>query len=426
MDYKEAISWLDGFSKFGVKLGLERITRLCDRLGNPQNSYRIVHVGGTNGKGSVCRFVSSILTSAGYKTGVYISPHLQRFTERMIIDGGEIPQDDVVKLVEVLKPVVEELIDDGDPPTYFEIVTAMAFLYFKEKKVDFAVVEVGLGGRFDATNIIKPILSIITNVSLEHQNILGGSINDIAFEKAGVIKEGIPVVTGAEGAALQVIEKKAKEKNSELVVVDDNCWERLSNDIDGQEFLIKGLLKDYHVRTRMLGFFQGKNIAISLTCVEILQMNGVYIPDESIFDGVEKTFFPGRMDVLQKNPLIVVDGAHNIAGVKVLADSLMNDFKYKRLILVIGILSDKNISDMLRMLLPLADIVIVTKSGNKRACDPVILKNKIEEIGFDREVIVKYKIHDAVDYARSTAEKNDLICITGSLFTVGEAREHLS
>lgn len=421
MNYREAVSWLDDFSRFGVKLGLERITCLCNKFGKPQDSYQVIHVGGTNGKGSVCRFIGSILSSAGYKTGVYISPHLQRFTERITIDGEEITEEDVVALVEKLKPVVEELVENGDSPTYFEIVTTMAFLYFKEKKVDFAVVEVGMGGRFDATNIVKPVLSIITNVSLEHQNILGNNIDDIAFEKAGVIKENIPIVTGADGDALKIIKEKAERKNSEVFVVDDSWWKLLSNDIDGQEFLIKGLLRDYHVKTRMLGFFQGKNIAVSLAGIEILQMKGVYIPDESIFQGIKEMVLPGRMEVLQKKPLVIGDGAHNIASVKLLAESLKNDFNYDKLILIIGILSDKNISEMLRTILPLADIVIVTRSSNKRACDPVVLKGEIEKLGFDKQVVVKNKIKDAVEYAKSIAKKDDLICVTGSLFTVGEA-----
>jgi len=424
MNYVEAVSWLDGFSRFGVKLGLERITCLCKRFGKPQDSYRVIHVGGTNGKGSVCHFIGSVLRSAGYKTGVYISPHLQKFTERITIDGEEIAEDDVVALVKKLKPVVEELKKDGDSPTYFEIVTAMAFLYFKEKNVDFAVVEVGLGGRFDATNIVNPVLSIITNVSLEHQNILGNNIGDIAFEKAGIIKENIPVVTGAEGDALRVIKERAERKNSELFIVDDTWWKRLSHDITGQEFLIKGLLREYQVRTRMLGVFQGKNIAISLTCVENLQMKGFYIPDESIFHGIERMVLPGRMEILQMNPLIVADGAHNIASVKILAESLKNDFNYDKLILILGILSDKNISEMLRIILPLADVVIVTRSSNERACDPVRLKEKIEKLGFDEQIVVKDEISDAVKFAKSIAKKDDLICITGSLFTVGEAKDY--
>ncbi|MCK5636678.1 MAG: bifunctional folylpolyglutamate synthase/dihydrofolate synthase, partial [Thermoplasmatales archaeon] len=199
MNYEETIEWLYSFEKFGIKLGLERITHICKKLGNPQKNYKVIHVGGTNGKGSVCRFLQSILTLNGYKVGVYTSPHLQRFTERFIIDNNEMLKGDVVKLIEKIKPIIDDMLKKENTPTFFEIVTAMAFLCFKDKNVDFAIVEVGLGGRFDATNIVEPIVSVITNVSLEHQDRLGDKIDDIAFEKAGIIKDNIPVITGASG-----------------------------------------------------------------------------------------------------------------------------------------------------------------------------------------------------------------------------------
>jgi len=423
MNYKEALNWLDNFSEFKIKLGLERIKILCDRLGNPQDNFKIIHVGGTNGKGSVCRVISSILTNSGYKTGVYISPHIQRFTERIVIDGNEISEKDLVSIIQKIKPIVDDM--EKDPPTYFEIVTAIAFKYFNDKKVDFAVVEVGLGGRFDATNIVKPEISVITNVSLEHQNILGNKIKDIAFEKAGIIKNNTPIVTSADNDALKVIKQKTIENKTELIIVDDNKWKREYFDLDGQDFLIKGLLQNYNVKTHMLGKFQGKNIALALACIEKLQMGGIYITEESISKGIEKTSFPGRMEIAQRNPIILLDGAHNIKGIEVLTETLRNDFSFDNLILVVGILSDKKISEMLKIISPLANKIITTKSSNERACDPEKLKKVIQEIGFNKEVIVKDNINDAINYAKSIAKKDDLICITGSLFTVGEARDYI-
>ncbi len=425
MNYKESIDWLDSFQQFGIKLGLERIGLLCDKLGNPQDNYKIIHVGGTNGKGSICRFLGSILTSAGYKTGVYTSPHLQRITERFVIGDKEILEEEFIALVEKVKPLVEEIKTDGESPTYFEIVTAMAFQYFREKNVDFAVIEVGLGGRFDATNIVNPILTVITNVSLEHQNVLGNNIEDIAFEKAGIIRKDVPIITGAEGDALKIIQKKAKENNSEIFIVKDGIWERIFNDLNWQEFLIEGSLKEYAVKTKMLGEFQGKNIATSIASIENLQFNGIYIPEESIFEGIEKTIFSGRMEIIQKNPIIIMDGAHNIAGIEVLTETLKNDFTYSRLILVMGILVDKKISEMVKIITPLVDIVVVTKSTNERACNPLKLKKIIEGFGFKKKIVVKEKINDAIEFAKSIANKDDLICITGSLFTVGEAKDLL-
>jgi len=424
MNYEEAINWLNSFQQFGMKLGLERITRLCNNLGNPQNKYKIIHVGGTNGKGSVCRFIGSILTSGGYKTGIYTSPHLQRITERIVIDGREISENDFVNLIDKLKPIVEKMLNEGESPTYFEIVTAIGFEYFYNERVDYAIIEVGLGGRFDATNIVKPILSIITNVTLEHQNILGENIGDIAYEKAGIIKEGVPLITGVQGEILRVIETRAKENNSETILITEDNWKRISGDTYGQEFLIKGLLKDYDVKTKMLGMFQGKNIAIALNAIENLQLKGLYITEENIFEGIEKASFSGRMEIMQNNPTILIDGAHNIEGFKVLAETLKNDFTYNKLILVIGILSDKKISEMAEIVTPLSDMVVTTRSENKRACNPSKLKQIIYELGHNKEIVVKEKISDAIEFAKSITNKDDLICITGSLFTVGEALDN--
>jgi len=423
MNYKEAIDWLDGFQQFGMKLGLERIKILCEKLGNPQGNYKIIHVGGTNGKGSVCRYLGSILTSSGYKTGIYTSPHLQRITERFVIDGEEISEDNFVNLIEKVRPIVEEMKTSGESPTYFEILTSIGFQYFHDKKVDFAVIEVGLGGRFDATNIVNPILTIITNVSLEHQDVLGNNIEDISFEKAGIIKKEVPLVTGSEGVAFETIKKKAKENNSEITIVDNDSWKRVFNDINGQEFLIRGQLKEYDIRTKMLGMFQGKNIAIALNGIETIQRNGIFIPDESILEGVEKTSFAGRMEIVHNDPVILIDGAHNIEGFKVLTETLKNDFSYDKLILVVGILSDKKISRMLEIITPIVDTVVTTKSKNKRASNPSELKQIIYELGYTKDIIVKENINEAIEYAKSIAKKDDLICITGSLFTVGEVKD---
>ena len=421
MNYNDSIDWLYSFEKFGIKLGLERITHICKELGDPQKNYKVIHAGGTNGKGSVCRFLQSVLTLNGYRVGVYTSPHLQRFSERFVIDGKEISENDVVTLIEKIRPIVDEMIKKNNIPTFFEIVTAMAFQYFDDKKVDFAVIEVGLGGRYDATNVVDPLVTIITNISLEHQDRLGEKIEDIAFEKAGIIKEGIPVITGADGKTLNVIQRISTEINSILTVIDNGCWKKISGGVDYQEFLINGKLKDYNVKTSMVGKFQGENIALTLAAIETLQMNGIYITDESIVEGIEKTINPGRMEINSFEPIILLDGAHNIAGIESLKKTLAEDLVYEKLALVIGILSDKNIQEMLDIITPTADTIIVTKSHNKRACSP----SKLKEMIGNKEVVVKDKISEAIDYAKKLAKKQDLICITGSLFTVGEAKDYL-
>ncbi len=420
MNYKKCIDWLNSFEKFGIKLGLERIKHICKKLGNPQNSYKIVHVGGTNGKGSVCRFLESALVTSGYKVGTYTSPHLQRFSERIVVNKKEISEAEIVKLVEKIKPKIDEMTNENNTPTYFEIVTAMAFQYFKDKNVDFAIIEVGLGGRYDATNIVNPMVTIITNVSYEHQNILGDKIEEISFEKAGIIKKEIPIITAATGKALDVIKKISLENNSTITIIDSNSRKKIRNGLDFQEYQVNGSFKEYNVKTSMIGNHQGENVAITITAIETLQMNGVYITDESIIESFLKTNNPGRMEIVGFKPIILLDGAHNVAGMTSLKISLKENFLYKKLILIIGILSDKDIQAILDIITPVADIIIVTKSQTSRAFDPFLLKDMIGK----KEVIVKEKIYDAIKYAKTIAKHNDLICITGSLYTVGEARDY--
>jgi len=425
MNYKDCIDWLYSFEKFGIKLGLDRIRFICNKLGNPQNNYSIIHVGGTNGKGSVCHILQSVLTKNGYNVGLYTSPHLQRFSERFIIDRVEITKKDVILLVQKIKPIIEDMINSNNTPTFFEIVTAMAFQYFKDKAVDYAIIEVGLGGRFDATNIVEPALTIITNISLEHQNILGIKIEDIAFEKAGIIKENAPIITAATNKALKTIKTVAKQKNASLHIIDKNSWKRTNFGIQGQEFLIKGSFKDYIVKTSLIGSYQGENIALSIAAIENLQMNGLFITNEGIKKGIENTIIPGRMEIVGVNPTIIFDGAHNIAGIDALKKTIEKDFDFDKLILIIGILSDKKIKRMLEKIVPIADIIITTKSWNDRACDPNKLRDIVIDINQNKQVFVFKKIKYAINKARSIAKNNDLICITGSLFTVGEAKNFL-
>jgi dihydrofolate synthase/folylpolyglutamate synthase len=297
----------------------------------------------------------------------------------------------------------------------------MAYEYFFDKKVDYAVIEVGLGGRFDATNIVNPIISVITNVSLEHQDRLGDTIDKISFEKAGIIKENTPVITAAEDTALNVIQKKAILKNASLTVIDKSSWEKIGGNLNWQDFIVHGKIKDYFVKTSLQGVFQGENLALSLMCIEVLQMKGVYVTDEDIKKGVENTTNLGRMEILDFKPVILIDGAHNISGMNMLKTTIKKDFTYDKLILVIGILSDKNVKEMVKIISPVADKIIVTKSSNIRATQPA----KLKEFFKPKTAIIKNSVSEAVKYAKSIAKKQDIIVITGSLFTISEAREIL-
>jgi dihydrofolate synthase/folylpolyglutamate synthase len=425
IDKQRALEWLFSFDRYGWIFGLERITSLLERLGNPHQELQVIHVAGTNGKGSVCQYISSILQKAGFRIGVYLSPHLERFSERIVINGKEITEEDLAMLIEHIRPHVEEMRQRGNTPTFFEIVTALAFLYFHERTVDYAVIEVGLGGRFDATNVVTPLVSVITNISLEHTNILGNEIPSIAFEKAGIIKDQVPVVTAATHAARETIAAVAAERNAPFISINKSMWERISHTRDTQEFFIQGAFKDYLVKTSMLGSHQGENIAVAIAAVERLQMSGVYIADENIIEGIAAASYPGRMELILEKPRVLLDGAHNPEGMKMLAQSLKEDFPYHRLLLVLGVLKDKDITKIISTIVPLADLLIVTQSTNARAYDPLLLKEKIQRFDATKEVCVEASVPQAVDHAKQLAKRKDLICVSGSLFTVGEARQYL-
>jgi dihydrofolate synthase/folylpolyglutamate synthase len=423
--FQDAYGWLCSFDKYGWIFGLERITVLLEQLGNPHEGLKVIHVAGTNGKGSVCKYVSSILQKAGYSVGLYLSPHVERFSERIVVNNQEISKEDFAMLVSQVKPVVDAMKKQDNTPTFFEIVTALAFLHFKDCFVDYAVVEVGLGGRFDATNVVHPLVSVITNISLEHTDILGKDVASIAFEKAGIIKEDVPVVSAAVSDARVTIERVAKERNTLVMWIDQTMWKRKSYQGRYQEFMIRGSFKDYSVKTSMLGQHQGENIAVAIAAVEQLQMGGVYLTDSDIQDGIEAATHLGRMEIISEGPLILLDGAHNPAGMSMLVQTLREDFPDHRLVLVLGVLKDKDLQTMVSTIVPISDVIIITKSGNPRAADPQQLKKIIEGFDINKTVIVEDSIPCAIDHAKQLAKQKDLICVTGSLFTVGEARGYV-
>jgi len=388
MGYKEAVDFLYALESKEYNLDLGNITGLLAKLGNPHEGLKYIHVAGTNGKGSVCAMLYSILQEAGYKAGMYTSPHLVRFSERIQVNNKEITNEEIAELFGKIKPFYTE-------ETFFEVVTAMAFLYFKEKKADFVVLEVGMGGRLDATNVITPLVSVITNISLEHQKYLGKTIEKIAFEKAGIIKEGIPVVTGAEGSALDVIKEIAKKNNSKLSAISKP-------------------LKKYSLSLK--GAFQQFNANIAVKTIEVL--NERYkLGIDSIKSGLLKANWPGRFEFIGKN--ILVDCAHNPAGAKVLKNELLSiKDNYNHIILVVGILSDKDIKPMLDELVPLADKIIITRPKTSRAEEPENIAKFI-----NREYIIIDDVKEAVKKAKSIAKEKDLIVVSGSIYVIGEAYE---
>jgi len=409
MDIREDLDWFLSLNKFGTKLGLERIERLLKCLGNPEKSYKIIHVGGTNGKGSTCTYIGSILKEAGYKTGIYTSPDLGRREERFSVDGEYIKRDEFLSLIREVRPYAEEI-----NATIFEVETAIALSYFQFKRVDFAILEVGLGGRLDATNVVLPVVSVITNVSKDHTNILGDKIEDIAYEKAGIIKKGVPIVTGCTGKALSVVERVASEKGAQ--VVKRAKYKRISLNKDYQTFLID----NYILNTRLMGRYQGENLSVVIAVINCLRDLGYNISDKNILEGVFKSDIKGRMEFIEDN--IILDGAHNVKGIEYLFKSL-RDYRYDKLILVIGILGDKDIDGMIERMK--ADLAIITRSKNPRSENPKDLSKKFKNIHKDTRLFVMEDLKNAIYMAKKIASKRDIICITGSLYLVGEAREIL-
>lgn len=407
-------TWLDNLEKFGMKLGLERISLLLNALGNPQCSFTTIHVAGTNGKGTVTFLIGNMLQEEGYKTGVYTSPHLQNFSERILINNVPISNRDMVRYAKKVKAAMEKY---NISVTFFEVVTALALLYFHQRKIKFAVIEAGLGGRLDATNIVNPALSIITNVTREHCDVLGDTIEEIAKEKAGVIKQA-PVITAAVEPALSVIKKIAQKKDTSIIVIGEDVTWHL---IKPYHFSIKAH-NTYDARTVMIGDHQGENIALAIAAGECLNLS-----KKSILAGVHKTRVPGRMEILSHNPPILLDSAHNPAAIEKLKKTLLSYFHFHRLILVLGILKDKEITAMISHLAKIGDYFILTESSNPRAC-PINQLTDIakKNISVRKTVISEKNISKALEIARGLATKNDLICVTGSLFTVGEARSYFA
>ncbi len=388
MQYSKALDYLNSRETFGIRLGLANIRRLLKKLGNPHKSLNFIHVAGTNGKGSCCAIIKSALQEQGYKVGMYTSPHLIDFEERIIINDKRISKKDIARLLTKIKPFVTT-------HTYFEIATTLAFLYFKEKNVDFVVAEVGMGGRLDATNVITPLVSVITNISLEHKEHLGNTIEKIAYEKAGIIKKNIPTVTSAKNGALKVMRQICKKRNSELHIANINN----------------------KLKTNLNGRFQLMNASTSLKTIKVLRQQGIEISDKAIAKGFNKVLWPGRMQFISKN--ILLDCAHNPAAVKTLKKEIKK-LKYKNLILLTGILKDKNIKEMITDLSEIADDVIITKSKIHRAADPEFIAKQL-----NNNYAIIPSIKKAVKFAKSVTKKEDLLLITGSIYTVGEAMQHL-
>ncbi|MEN6465385.1 MAG: folylpolyglutamate synthase/dihydrofolate synthase family protein [Syntrophaceae bacterium] len=405
-----SLKYLESLEKSGIKLGLSAVSGLMKRLGDPQNKYKSVLIAGTNGKGSTAAMLAAILSSAGLSVGLYTSPHLSDFRERIRINSALITKKELSSLIEEVRGRVTEQV------TYFEFTTALAFLYFFRKEADIAVLEVGMGGRLDATNLVNPEVSIITNISLEHREYLGSSLSQIAREKAGIIKKnGICITGAAQRDVLDVIEETCAGRKSRLLVLGRDFRVR---DAGSGAFSYKGICRDFQrLRTPLLGKHQIKNAALALAAVEVLGAKGAEISDEQVSRGIENTRWEGRLEVLRERPFVIADGAHNPAGITALLKAIPANFKYRKLIFILGVLRDKNYRAMFRKIFQMADHIILTRPDTGRGLEP-------ELFGADSpKVTMRSSPREALQMALSMAGPRDLICATGSLYLIADIRE---
>lgn len=440
--YQEALDYIYSFIDYSVErtyrysaevFDLARVRTLLEALGDPHDRYRSIHVAGTKGKGSVSAIIASVVQSAGYRTGLYTSPHLRRFTERIQVNGREISEEDVIRLVDILRPHVATV---GDLTTY-EVITALGFLHFAHEKVDVAVVEVGLGGRLDATNVVTPLVAVITSLSYDHMHLLGESLSDIAREKAGIIKLGVPVVIAPQQhEAERVVEEAAQSLKAPVVRVGrDWLFAPGNHDLERQKLQVwssaEQPLMDAYVesaggeewappqyRIPLLGHHQVINGAVAYTALQVAKERGLNIEEKAIVDGFRQVSWPGRFQVLSRSPIVVVDSAHNRDSALKLRIALDDYFPGQPVTLIFGASADKDIPGMLAELLPRVSRLIVTQAVHPRAADPEELADLAHSFGVRVEVEVPCSA--ALTLALNKMKPGEVILAAGSLFVAGE------
>jgi dihydrofolate synthase/folylpolyglutamate synthase len=424
-DFNESIKFLYGLQKHGIKLGLSNTMELVDMLGHPQKSFRAVHVAGTNGKGSTASMISSMLAEHGEKTGLFTSPHLVSFTERISINGRRITEDEVIELTDQIRSTIAR---HSMHPTFFEFVTVMAFLHFRRNNVGWAVIETGMGGRLDATNILVPEVSVITNISMDHSEFLGETISDVAHEKAGIIKPHVPVVTSVSGGdALNVIAKTAAERGSAIHVYDRQFrGDLVSATHDGIVFDYEGNRKYTGLHVPLIGDYQMYNACTAVRVMEVLGGIGFPLSDDMIRKGLADLKMEGRMERVSLDPPVYIDGAHNPDAVDVSVRHLKTLFSDKKLIIINGIMSDKDIRGIVTPLLASADKLILTRASYERAASSTQLRKIASAIKpeKDADILTAETVKDAIELAKKLCGKDNIILITGSFYTAGEAKEH--
>ena len=429
MNYQEALTYLEGLNIFGIKLGLTRIQRLLELLDVPQDRYRTIHVTGTNGKGSVSAMLAGILRRSDIHTGMYSSPHLVSYTERIQVDGQPISEQDFADCLSTIRTYVEQMVAEGDEcPTQFEVLTALAFFYFAMRHVEYAVIEVGLGGLLDSTNVITPEVSIITNVTFEHADRCGGTLEGIAHHKAGIIKDGVPVVTAAKGIPLEILRQEAAERNADIFVAGEDFYtEYISCDGRNQKLeftsALLGVMKVPY-ELHLLGCHQVENSAVAVMAANLIHNIDERVKEEHIAEALKMVTWPARFERIDSDgQTIIIDGAHNPAGMEALRTSLDLYFPAEQRVLLLGILKDKDIDSMLDILLRPNDTVVVTVPHSERASDPQELAKRVAPHVQHVEAIADNG--EALERAVELANREKLLVMAGSLYLVGGVRQLL-
>ena len=445
--YRDAIDYLYGLQYLGIKFGLSNIKKILKSLNNPQKKYKIIHVVGTNGKGSVCSFLANILSKSGYRVGLYTSPHLVDFCERIQIDGKKITPDHILRLAKKIKKINERL---ALKATFFEVVTALAFEYFRYEDVDFAVVECGMGGRWDATNVVpNPLVTVITSIGMDHREYLGNSLQKITQEKAGAIKRrGVLFSHSQKREIIEIVEDFAKKKKAQFYSLGRDFYFRnprsfynsLSKKGNGVFSYPKYQMFDFcgdsigvdmtDLKIGLLGWHQIENAALATGVAIWLQKRGVQIDQSSLREALLGTYWPGRMEILDVRvgsrwKHVLMDAAHNVQAIQTLIRALKTQLSFSRLNLVLGILKDKDIRGIIKRIVPIADRVILVSPFTERSWNPEMGKDIIYGISRKGEVEIFHEVDKGISRILKISSEQDLICITGSLYTVGEAREHI-
>lgn len=413
------------FNRFGMVLGLDRMEELLRRLGNPQDDLKVIHVAGTNGKGSVSKYLEEGLSACGYKMGLYTSPYIETFNERIRYDGADISDEDLEYYGQKVVSAAEAMVADGlDSPTEFEVVTAIAFLYFAGRQADITILEVGLGGIGDSTNVVKsPLASVITSISYDHMAQLGSSLAEIAVNKAGIIKTGCPVIANVpQRDAAKIIARKAYAMGSRLYDI-SGIRAAVSDETPFSQKVSTELYeKSYSdVEISMVGRHQAENLKTALATLEILRKSGaVKLDREALYEGLKRARQPGRFEVISEDPLVIIDGAHNEAGAQALQETMAQHFAGKKILLVAGILADKEIDSIVKFLTKITDHIIVTEPDNPRKLAAEKLAGHVADFGVAAEAVSD--VEAAVHRAKELADGYDVILFAGSLYLIGDVR----